>query len=98
MEEKLQAKDVDDAVDFIEQNRSTGKSVLVHCRMGRSRSVAIVLIYLMKHARMTLKDAQDLLVRKGVDMRLNQGFEHQLMLIEQDVRFCVTIWSLFFIV
>jgi hypothetical protein len=39
---------VDAALDFIEENFKTGKSVLVVCNQGESRSPSIVLLYLIK--------------------------------------------------
>lgn len=33
--------------DLIEEKRAEGKKVLVHCRMGISRSVALVMAYRM---------------------------------------------------
>ncbi|KAJ1366765.1 hypothetical protein KIN20_027521 [Parelaphostrongylus tenuis] len=39
---------VDSAVKFIENISSTGKSVYVHCKAGRTRSATIAVCYLMK--------------------------------------------------
>ena len=38
----------EDAVEFINSHIKNGKSVLVHCRMGISRSPSIVIAYIMK--------------------------------------------------
>ncbi|KAJ3263704.1 Dual specificity protein phosphatase 1, partial [Blyttiomyces sp. JEL0837] len=42
---------------IIEEARKKGEAVLVHCHAGVSRSSTIVLAYLLKYHRMTLKDA-----------------------------------------
>lgn len=51
-----------DAVSFIERARKSGGRVLVHCRIGVSRSSTIVLAYVMAHLDISLIDAY-LLVR-----------------------------------
>ncbi|CAH7678674.1 hypothetical protein BY996DRAFT_6430991 [Phakopsora pachyrhizi] len=45
------------AMDFIEQCRLSGGKVLVHCRVGVSRSATIVIAYVMKHLKMDLASA-----------------------------------------
>lgn len=65
---------VEDALRFVDEMRAQGKSVLVHCFQGRSRSVAIILLYLMKKCKMTLAESVGLLESKKVVHRLNQGF------------------------
>lgn len=41
---------IDKALDFIGQKLSEGFKVLVHCNEGRSRSCAIVMLYVVKRA------------------------------------------------
>ncbi|KAL5798960.1 hypothetical protein ACOSQ2_003780 [Xanthoceras sorbifolium] len=41
------------AVDFIHENASLGKTTYVHCKAGRGRSTTIVLCYLVKHRQMS---------------------------------------------
>jgi dual specificity MAP kinase phosphatase len=50
------------AVEYIESARRSGGKVLVHCRVGVSRSTTIVLAYVMAHLDMTLVESY-LLVR-----------------------------------
>ncbi|KAJ8556449.1 hypothetical protein K7X08_032201 [Anisodus acutangulus] len=45
------------AVGFIHENASNGKSTYVHCKAGRGRSTTIVLCYLVKYKQMTPNDA-----------------------------------------
>ncbi|KAG8477326.1 hypothetical protein CXB51_031020 [Gossypium anomalum] len=45
--------DICQAVDFIHENASDGKTTYVHCKAGRGRSTTIVLCYLVEHRHMT---------------------------------------------
>ncbi|KAK6285410.1 hypothetical protein POUND7_011589 [Theobroma cacao] len=45
--------DICQAVDFIHNNASLGKTTYVHCKAGRGRSTTIVLCYLVEHRHMT---------------------------------------------
>ncbi|TYJ08590.1 hypothetical protein E1A91_A11G085200v1 [Gossypium mustelinum] len=45
--------DICQAVDFIHENASVGKTTYVHCKAGRGRSTTIVLCYLVEHRHMT---------------------------------------------
>ncbi|VVA89570.1 unnamed protein product [Arabis nemorensis] len=45
--------DITQAVDFIHQNASSGKTTYVHCKAGRGRSTTVVLCYLVKYRDMT---------------------------------------------
>ncbi|XP_050203344.1 phosphatidylglycerophosphate phosphatase PTPMT2-like [Mercurialis annua] len=45
--------DISQAVDFIHENASLGKTTYVHCKAGRGRSTTIVLCYLVQHRHMT---------------------------------------------
>jgi len=48
------ARHFDDALNFIHECRLSGEAVLVHCRLGVSRSATIVLAYLMRYGRMNV--------------------------------------------
>eukprot|EP01104_Vermistella_antarctica_P000132 TRINITY_DN1015_c1_g1_i1.p1 TRINITY_DN1015_c1_g1~~TRINITY_DN1015_c1_g1_i1.p1 ORF type:complete len:629 (-),score=216.83 TRINITY_DN1015_c1_g1_i1:3-1814(-) len=64
-------------------------SVLVHCREGLSRSVSIVLAYLMKARGMSLNDAYELTLAKSFGkLRVNEGFKRQLMTFERTLPHC----------
>ena len=52
--------------------------VLVHCMAGRSRSVTLVIAYLMKHARMRLADAFAVVKARRPIALPNVGFWQQL--------------------
>jgi predicted protein tyrosine phosphatase len=64
----------DSVSDLISTAVGKGNAVLVHCTQGASRSVSLVLAYLMKHHRMSLDDALDLVRSKRNCALPNAGF------------------------
>ncbi len=48
---------LDSALDFVEKAAKQGGRVLVHCVVGRSRSPAVIVAYLMKCKGKSMKDA-----------------------------------------
>ena len=75
--EQLQPE-LDEGVLFIENALTKGGVVLVHCTAGRSRSVAVVVAYLIRHRKLTYDDA--LLHVQSIRpwATPNKGFELQL--------------------
>lgn len=59
------------------ESAKSGK-IVVHCNAARSRSPTVIAAYLMKHHRMTLKDALGLIVQARPAVRPNPGFFRQL--------------------
>eukprot|EP00249_Psilotum_nudum_P014886 c25051_g1_i1 orf=467-1063(-) len=70
---------------FIDEARKTG-AVLVHCFAGRSRSVTVVLAYLMKTHNMNLLQALELVKSKRPEAAPNPGFMSQLREYEHTLR------------
>ncbi|CAA7266111.1 unnamed protein product [Cyclocybe aegerita] len=70
----------------IEGVRRTGRSVLVHCQQGVSRSAAIVIAYLIAHQAMSYDTALTLVRRKRACVRPNLGFVRALQEWEGMVR------------
>lgn len=68
------------AVSFIDQYLAAGGGVLVHCWAGHSRSVAIVVFYLMKKVPRfkTVADALAFIQSKRPYISPNEGFVAQL--------------------
>lgn len=50
----------DEVADLIEEVRAMNGNCMVHCVAGVSRSASLCLAYLMKHMKMSLKDAYEL--------------------------------------
>lgn len=72
----------DESVEFINNSIEKGDSVLVHCREGRSRSVAIIIAYLMIAKNWTLQAANDHMASIALDININNGFKAKLMELE----------------
>lgn len=53
-------------------------TVLVHCRMGRSRSAAIVVAYIMRTYNYSFEQALGLVQGARPEIRINPGFIEQL--------------------
>ncbi|TFK62933.1 phosphatases II [Pluteus cervinus] len=60
--------------DHIDQVLRSGRSVLVHCQQGVSRSPAVVIAYLIRNHGMTFDNAHGLLKRKRACINPNSGF------------------------
>lgn len=71
---------VADAFEFIEEHLSVGRSVLVHCMAGISRSSAVILYYLMRKNRWCYETALSTLSQVHPDARPNKGYVNQLRL------------------
>ena len=78
--------DLPTVLAFLHSRLSSKKNVLVHCMHGRSRSVSIVLAYLMVHADMTLEAAWTHVKRVRPQVRPNEGFMAQLRQLETSKR------------
>nr|XP_027116202.1 dual specificity protein phosphatase 1-like isoform X1 [Coffea arabica] len=68
----------DDCFEFIDGAKRKGGGVLVHCFMGRSRSVTVVVAYLMKKHGMSLSQALEHVRNKRPVASPNPGFMSQL--------------------
>ncbi|KAF9143789.1 tyrosine/serine/threonine protein phosphatase pps1 [Mortierella sp. GBA39] len=79
---------IEDSVAFVDEARKNNTRVLIHCRVGVSRSATIVIAYLMAHYNLSLVDAY-LLVRArrlSVIIQPNLLFMYELMQWEQRLR------------
>lgn len=68
---------------FIDEAKQSGGAVLIHCFAGRSRSVTVVVAYLMKTYRMSFYHALELVKSKRPQAAPNPGFIMQLRNFEQ---------------
>lgn len=74
------------AFQFIEQHRLAGHSVLVHCAAGRSRSVSLVLYYLLrKRICHSVEEALALVRKARPEADPNPGFLEKLREVERSL-------------
>ncbi|XP_074292189.1 dual specificity protein phosphatase 1-like isoform X2 [Silene latifolia] len=85
-EETNLAQYFDECIDFIDEAKRSGGGVLVHCFVGRSRSVTVILAYLLKKRGMMLSEALQHVRRKRPQASPNAGFIKQLQNYEQSLR------------
>ncbi|KFB47447.1 AGAP012237-PA-like protein [Anopheles sinensis] len=74
-----------DAIKFIDEARTKGCGVLVHCLAGVSRSVTVTLAYLMFARTLSLNDAFLLVRSRKPDVSPNFHFMQQLHSFEQQL-------------
>ena len=72
--------------EFIEAAINNGKSVLVHCMAGISRSASLVLAFLVEKRSLTLNSAYQLLKTSRPHVFPNSGFRKQLRDFETKVK------------
>lgn len=82
IDEPLIEEHLDAVCHLISDSFLNGVSVLVHCNAGQSRSIAIVIGYLLQCERYTLEHALNLLTQKRIEMKINEGFKKQLTELE----------------
>ncbi|XP_061990956.1 dual specificity protein phosphatase 1B-like [Rosa rugosa] len=76
----------DECYNYIEEAKGSGGGVLVHCFVGRSRSVTIVLSYLMKKHGISLSHALEQVRSKRPQAAPNVGFISQLQDFEKSLQ------------
>lgn len=74
--EYLDGEVIDTITNFIHQQVEAGHKVLVHCHMGVSRSVSMVMAYLIAYEGMTLAEAFGIL-REGRP----SAYPHEMLLV-----------------
>ncbi|CAN1193165.1 Dual specificity protein phosphatase 1 [Linum perenne] len=73
----------EECINFIDEAKRQGGAVLVHCFVGRSRSVTIILAYLMKKHGMTVSQALEYVKSRRPQASPNSGFILQLQEYER---------------
>lgn len=81
---KSHFNEVADMIEEIRLASGNGKT-LVHCVAGVSRSASLVIAYLMKHHKKTLKEAYEHVKEARSQIRPNSGFFKQLMEYELEL-------------
>lgn len=75
----------DEGVQFIKDAIEKGNSVLVHCREGRSRSVTMIVAYLIIEKKWSLLAAYEHMSAISPDININNGFKKQLVDLDKKV-------------
>jgi protein-tyrosine phosphatase len=75
-------------VQFINESVVHGKNIFVHCTSGVSRSVTLVIAYLMYQNKMSLREALTLVRNSRPCAEPNIGFWKQLIALEQELNIC----------
>jgi atypical dual specificity phosphatase len=73
----------DRIADRIHEHLNRGGRAIVHCMLGVSRSTSLVLAYLMKYRKMSLKSSFELVSARRPIVRPNPGFWKQLIEYEK---------------
>lgn len=76
----------DVVADRIKSVKDHGGKTLVHCVAGVSRSATLCIIYLVKHERMTLRQAYHYVKSARPIIRPNVGFWKQMIAYERKIR------------
>lgn len=61
------------------ENIESNKRVLIHCLSGQSRSVAVVIYFLMRQCEIDYYDAYEFVKTKRKEICVNKYFEYQLL-------------------
>lgn len=69
------------AYKFIEE--AMASKLLIHCVLGRSRSFAFLVMYLMKKYKLSFEDANEMVNERRSLGQINLGFEEQLINFER---------------
>ncbi|KAF7834046.1 dual specificity protein phosphatase PHS1-like isoform X1 [Senna tora] len=84
----------EEACDLISHVEEKGQRILVHCFEGRSRSVTLVLAYLMLRKKLTLLEAWNALKRVHRRAQPNDGFAKILVELDQKLHGKVSmVWQ-----
>lgn len=74
------------AFAFIDEARSAGKNILVHCQCGVSRSASLIIGYVMKANKMTLNQAYEFVKDRSPYISPNMSLVYQLVEFEKTLR------------
>jgi len=72
-------------VAVTDKGREQKKGVLVHCLAGISRSVTVMLAYLMSHKQLSLNEAYNMVLKRKSNIDPNFHFMQQLHSFEKQL-------------
>jgi atypical dual specificity phosphatase len=75
----------DSCYEFIDSATNVNGKILIHCIYGVSRSVTIIISYLMKKYEITRQDALNLIKSKKPSINPNKGFILQLENVDKQL-------------
>ena len=64
----------EEAFAFIELARKNNDNILIHCKLGRSRSVSILIAYMIRYYNFNVKKAMEYIQAKRKQIKPNYGF------------------------
>lgn len=70
------------AYEFI--GNAQGSKILIHCVLGRSRSFAFLVMFIMKKYRLSFEEANQVVNERRFLGQINLGFEEQLIKFEKN--------------
>jgi len=73
----------DEANEFINKCKLEGGTLLVHCKLGVSRSASFVIAYLIENNNLSVEEALDFVKQKRNQIKPNEGFIIQLKKYER---------------
>ena len=76
----------DQAFSFIEEARKNNQKILIHCRLGISRSPVLIIGYFIKYMGYTTEAALNLLTSQRSQIHPNSGFISQLKAYEKKIK------------
>ncbi|ORX90299.1 DSPc-domain-containing protein [Basidiobolus meristosporus CBS 931.73] len=71
------------AFSYIDEARSRGLSVLVHCQCGVSRSASLIIAYVMRTLRMNVNEAYSFVKARSSTISPNMSLVYQLVDLEK---------------
>jgi len=69
--------------EFIDNSFFNNASPLIHCSAGKSRSVSLLIAYIILTYNITFQEAYDMVHTVRPEIEINDGFKHKLMLVEK---------------
>ena len=77
----------EEANEFINKCKLEGGTLLVHCKLGISRSASFVIAYLMENNNLSVEKALNFVKQKRNQIKPNEGFMSQLKRYERLIHF-----------